>query len=143
MPAPASPFYDGKDWFYNENTGEIQHIHAGDVAGVATNPEWYYFAGLSYEVRFATQAEAEAYKQQHPPSHKSILDPTNPNNPLHVPDPGSVASSVTNDLLKPLFQAHIWLRVGEVALGLILIAVGVARMTNAVPLATKIAGVVK
>lgn len=42
-----------------------------------------------------------------------------------------------------LFQAHIWIRVGEVALGLILIAVGVAKLTNAVPIATKIAKVVK
>jgi hypothetical protein len=39
-----------------------------------------------------------------------------------------------------LFQAHIWLRVGEVVLGLLLLAVGVAKLTNAVPIATKIAG---
>lgn len=42
-----------------------------------------------------------------------------------------------------LGEANTWLRVGEVALGLILIAVGVAKLTNAVPLATKIAGIVK
>lgn len=47
--------------------------------------------------------------------------------------------NVTYDVLKPLFQANIWIRVGEVALGVILIAVGVARLTNAVPAATKIA----
>lgn len=47
--------------------------------------------------------------------------------------------NVTYDVLKPLFQANIWIRVGEVALGIILIAVGVARLTNAIPVATKIA----
>lgn len=38
-----------------------------------------------------------------------------------------------------LGQAHTWIRVGEVLLGLILIAVGVAKITNAVPIATDIA----
>ncbi|GAA0286827.1 hypothetical protein GCM10009527_097920 [Actinomadura nitritigenes] len=47
--------------------------------------------------------------------------------------------NVTYDVLKPLFQANIWIRVGEVALGIILIAVGLARITNAIPIATKIA----
>jgi hypothetical protein len=45
--------------------------------------------------------------------------------------------------LAGLFQANLWIRVGQVALGLILIAVGVAKMTNAVPAATKIARYVK
>ena len=55
----------------------------------------------------------------------------------------NAAGSVVNDALKPLFQANLWIRVGEVVLGLILIAVGVAKMTNAIPAATKIAGLVK
>lgn len=38
-----------------------------------------------------------------------------------------------------LGQANTWIRAGEVVLGLILIAVGVARITHAVPVATKIA----
>jgi hypothetical protein len=42
-----------------------------------------------------------------------------------------------------LFQGNLWLRVAEVGVGLLLIAVGVAKLTNAVPIATKIAGVVK
>lgn len=49
-----------------------------------------------------------------------------------------VVNAVTNPL-SPLFQANLWMRVGQVALGLILIAVGVAKMTNAVPIATRIA----
>lgn len=53
----------------------------------------------------------------------------------------SVARSLNP--LGPLFQAHIWIRVGEVAVGLILIAVGVAKLTNAVPIATKIARTIK
>lgn len=53
------------------------------------------------------------------------------------------ASNVSNDVLKPLFQASIWIRVAEVGLGVILIAIGVAKLTNAVPVATKIAKAVK
>lgn len=46
------------------------------------------------------------------------------------------------DFLGRLTQAATWLRVAEVALGLVLIAVGLARITHAVPIATKIAGAV-
>jgi hypothetical protein len=38
-----------------------------------------------------------------------------------------------------LGQANTWIRVGEVVLGLILIAVGLAKITHAVPVATEIA----
>lgn len=46
------------------------------------------------------------------------------------------------DFLSRLTQKNTWVRVAEVAIGIILIAVGVARMTHAVPIATKIAGAV-
>lgn len=41
--------------------------------------------------------------------------------------------------LGSLSQASTWLRVAEGVLGVVLIAIGVARMTSAVPIATKIA----
>lgn len=43
------------------------------------------------------------------------------------------------DFFARLTQASTWIRVGEVVLGLILIAVGVARITHAIPAATRIA----
>lgn len=55
---------------------------------------------------------------------------------------GSTALTSLNPLAG-LFQPNLWLRVGEVMLGLILIAIGVAQLTHAVPIATKIAGAVK
>lgn len=51
-------------------------------------------------------------------------------------------SSLT-DFLGRLTEANVWLRVAEVAIGVVLISVGLAKMTNAVPAATKIAEVVK
>jgi Na+/phosphate symporter len=47
--------------------------------------------------------------------------------------------SGVNDFLTRLTEKSTWIRVGEVVLGLILIAVGLARITHAVPVATKIA----
>jgi hypothetical protein len=46
-------------------------------------------------------------------------------------------------LVSILSQGSTWIRVAEVGIGIILIAVGVAKLTNAVPIATKIASVVK
>jgi len=67
-------------------------------------------------------------------------------------DPGSVGSlpdsagktlggalTDINGFLSRLTQRNTWIRVGEILLGVVLIAVGVARMTNAVSAATKIA----
>jgi hypothetical protein len=46
----------------------------------------------------------------------------------------SLGSGVVNDALKPLFQAHIWLRVAEVVAGLVLIAIGLNSMLKGKPL---------
>lgn len=43
------------------------------------------------------------------------------------------------DFFQRLTQASTWIRVGEVLLGLILLAAGLARITHAVPAATRIA----
>jgi hypothetical protein len=54
---------------------------------------------------------------------------------------GGIKGAVTDtgDFLSRLTSAALWLRIAEVALGLILIAVGVAKLTNALPAATKVA----
>lgn len=65
----------------------------------------------------------------------------------HGPPPGSTGPKDTppNPLaqigafLGALGQANTWIRVAEVLVGLILMAAGFARITNAVPIATKIA----
>lgn len=79
--------------------------------------------------------------------HGNIKEPgkasksTNPLGPNGLGTlPGADAlTGVVSDALKPLFQANIWIRVGQVVLGVLLITVGVARITNIAPIATKIA----
>lgn len=86
---------------------------------------------------FSTQAAAQAY------ANKGGPGPAIPGNPGSAIKKGlgDAVSGLSNSVLGPLFQANIWIRVGEVLLGIVLVAVGIARMTNAVPIATKIAGV--
>lgn len=61
-----------------------------------------------------------------------------------VPGVNSTLSGLASigDFFARLSEASTWLRLAEGLLGVILIAVGVARLTHAVPIATKIAGAV-
>lgn len=54
---------------------------------------------------------------------------------------GAVESALTAipDFISRLTSANLWERIGEVVLGLILVAVGVAHITHAVPIATAVA----
>jgi len=47
--------------------------------------------------------------------------------------------SAVGDFFGRLGQANTWIRVAEVILGVVLLAVGIARITHAVPAATRIA----
>ena len=116
-------------------------------------------SGLKVAGPFLTQAEAQNYL-------KSIGSEPNYNPPI-INVPGSdlpkkiatgigdaasaVGSAVTaplqgiqaiGDFFQRLTQAATWLRVFEVAIGVILVGVGIASMTHAIPLANGIAKVV-
>ncbi len=54
---------------------------------------------------------------------------------------GSWQQSLTN-FLGALTNGNTWIRLAEGVLGVVLIAIGLARITHAVPIATKIAGAV-
>lgn len=55
-----------------------------------------------------------------------------------VPNPLSGLAAI-GDFFGRLGQANTWIRVAEVGLGIVLISIGIAKITNAVPIATKIA----
>lgn len=64
----------------------------------------------------------------------------NPNNKANQPPANPLGGLAgIGDFFGRLTEASTWVRVGEVVLGLILVAVGIARITHAVPIATKIA----
>lgn len=60
-------------------------------------------------------------------------------NPSQIPNP----LTAIGDFFGRLEEGSTWIRIGEVLLGIVLIALGVAKMTNAVPVATNIAKAVK
>lgn len=98
---------------------------------------------------FDTLAEAQAKAAQFPPETlQQSIDNSRPNIPIVTPALNAASGIVSTginatgagiNLINALTQASTWIRIAEVVLGLVLIAVGVARLTNAVPLATKTA----
>lgn len=86
---------------------------------------------------FPTQAAAQAWADSYN---------KNPHNPKAGNDLSKSGSIATNDqppsvpdILGKVNASNLILRVAEIGLGLVLIAVGVAKLTTAVPVATKIA----
>ena len=59
-------------------------------------------------------------------------------NPKAIQNPLTGLAAI-GDFFQRLTQANTWVRIGEGILGLILLAVGIARITHAVPVATKVA----
>jgi hypothetical protein len=136
-----------KQWYavetLAERTGvdEIVYVQADNSQGALA------FGGPGASILggpYATEAAAEkAFPQGSHGTRKSgSATPSNPptGNALPANPLGGLAA--VGDFFQRLTQAHTWERVGEVVLGLLLIAVGVAHMTHAVPIATKIAGAV-
>lgn len=74
---------------------------------------------------FATAAEAQADASSRTSS--AIPGPATPQAALK--DAGSALSSLNP--LAPIFQANLWLRVGEFIIGLLLVGVGLAKLTGA------------
>jgi hypothetical protein len=98
---------------------------------------------VPYSTKAAAQAQADKYNGQ-PASKKNKTTPPNINVGTTT-GVGFNGSGVLSGLdaigafFSSLGQANTWIRVGEALLGLILISVGVAHMTHAVSVATKIA----
>jgi hypothetical protein len=131
----------------NTRIASAQRGSAADKAwtGNGSYQGWQVFMGP-----FSSAAAARA---AHPPSGlQAVLDTTVAGalaGALTGLFPGSSAganyqaASAAANAAGGVDWQSLFLRIGEVLLGLVLIAVGVAKLTNAVPVATKIAGAVK
>src|SRR5271170_2027071 len=94
---------------------------------------------IKWKGPFATEAEAQtaqAPKQQSPnPVNDAV-------NAVENSTGGPLAGlQQIGTFFGSLGEANTWVRVGQVVLGLILVAVWVARITHAVPIATQVAKV--
>ena len=134
-------------WYYNSDTGAVQQ----QLQAVA----WLdLHAGLGWHGPFATKQDALNFYTQGKAANPGWKAPSGLGSNIinsvataagnAVGQAGPVGNPLTGlaaigDFFSRLSQANTWLRLGEGILGIMLIAVGVARMTRAVPAATRIA----
>jgi hypothetical protein len=132
-------------WYYNTETGQL--TNGNNAENLANN----LLGGLGWHelnipgTDTGTQAAAAA-RAEFPAGKAPSYTPVTPVKVAtaaagEAGAPGSVLTGINavGDFASRLTQAHTWERVAEVLLGVILIAVGIARMTHAVPIATAIA----
>jgi hypothetical protein len=131
-------------WFYDSNSGEAENISG--IADVSLPLyEGLLHTGTGWH-EYSTQAEMDAAVKANgwPAPNQGFANPvTDAENQAGATAKAS-ASTLTGlpaigDFFQRLSQASTWERVGEVVLGVILIAVGLAKMTHVVPVATAIA----
>jgi hypothetical protein len=96
-------------WYADDSTGQAQHIMAGHEGQPITD---------TFYGPYTTQAEAQAQA-----SSRTVTSIAK-----------NAATSVASDTLKPLFQSAIWLRVGEVVVGLILLGIGLNALLKGKPM---------
>jgi hypothetical protein len=117
-------------------------LQAGDAAGADAAVQAQEPAGtviVNTLGPYATQADAAAYASNPATSPTGTTTSGAATNFSGlVPNLGGLISKASG-FFDDLTNAHFWVRVGQVVLGLILIAVGVAELTHAVPIATKVA----
>jgi hypothetical protein len=137
LPTFPCPDHDGLDWFYNTQTGQIQHIKGGTATGCL---EWTFFSGMEWYIRFKTEALAKAYKASHPPKKGAGSDipgigsgvgqaSDNLGIPNNIPNPSDALSGIASTI-SALSNPNTWLRIGEGILGIVLIGIGLMAVTK-------------
>lgn len=119
-------------WYYDTETGQL--TQGNNLENLGNN----LVGGAGWhELNIpgsATQAAAAAEARKEFPSGKPPT--TAPITPARV---AGTAAQEAGLGASGIWGSVPWLRIGEIILGLVLIAVGVAKMTDAVPAATRIA----
>jgi hypothetical protein len=131
-------------WYYNTESGQLtlgnnlENLGNNLVGGAG----WHELDIPGSDT--GVQAAAAA-KQEFPTGKTPSYSPVTPAKVVAgaaqeagAPNPLTGLAAV-GDFFQRLTQAHTWERIAEVVLGIILIGVGLAHMTHAVPIATAIA----
>jgi hypothetical protein len=130
MPIP------GVVWIYNSNTGAI-------VALPLPTATIELKSGLGWHGPFSSEQAAKSYYAEHAAANPGWKAPTNWQGAVGNLA-GDVQSGVKNitDPFKNLNLGAWFIRIGEIALGIVLIGVGVAKLTGASNAISKVAKVV-
>ncbi len=143
MPLPLPAGTPGKQAVPPDDWWEVRYTTQGSPAGrfTGSNP----VPGVVYlEAPDGSTARSKAAAEKPGITITSVTGPMTPAQKdrkvgeIKVPSPLSGVAAI-GDFLGRLTEANTWIRAGQVVLGLILIAVGVARITRAVPIATAVA----
>jgi hypothetical protein len=140
-------------WWYNTESGKITDYGGpvGDVeqffqqfsGDVGLGAGWHQLPILASD----TLAQAQAYvKTTYPTGATPTTSDVTAEGQAVTQEAGASqllpGLQQVGSFFSALSQGNTWVRVAEGLLGIILIAVGLARLTHAVPVATKIAGAV-
>lgn len=146
MPALGSPG-SAESWFvvYTVQVsglkfGQSQYhiVQLPSAPAFGSRDQW----GTVTEVRgpYASKTAAENAIGASGTSGESIDQPGSATQKANQPPSNPLSGlAAIGDFFGRLTEGSTWVRVGEVVLGLILLAVGVARITHAVPAATRLA----
>lgn len=123
-------------WFFNTVSGELTHVASGLVGDLISGP---YRIGLGWhELKVASNATEAVAAADATKEFPNAPAPTTSLSKGLSNEPAGVASAVTGTNYETLI-----LRVGEILLGIVLIGVGVAKITgteNVISTAAKTAG---
>jgi hypothetical protein len=126
-------------WYYNTETGQLENT--SQALAVTSNLGLAGWHELNIPGSDTGAQAAAAAKKEFPTAKTPTYAPVTPASVAAgaAADAGLTGLNAIGDFASRLTQAHTWERVAEVLLGVILIAVGLAHMTRAVPIATAIA----
>jgi hypothetical protein len=140
IPGAAGPGAPYPQWLYNTVTHTVSEVSGPAAKTAAEVVSWP--AKLIF---FTSQQAADAYMAAQGGGADISRSPLTKaaNTATSAATGGLTGLAAIGDFFSRLTQASTWLRIGEGILGLLLIAVGTARMTHAVPAAAQIAKAVK
>lgn len=128
---------DFLDWNYNSSTGQVMHLPSAESSV-------YRSLGMGWHGPFKTKEEALQFYADNKAANPGWKAPAgwqeNITNILKAP--GEIAGNAAADVWGKLNLGGWFIRIGEVLLGIVLIGVGIARLTgvqNAIAKVAKVA----
>jgi len=134
------PDLPGFDFIYNSHTGAVQQYPSPIASAVIKS-------GLGWHGPFKTEQDAVAFYERNKAAHPDSKAPTDTlGNIKNIPDAVTSQTNAATNGVKKIFglsddDIRSWfIRIGEVILGIVLVAVGMAKLTGTT---NAIAGIVK
>lgn len=130
-------------WIYDQLGGQIRHVNWA---------QWFAFYSLRVNglwLPFDSKTEAEAYKRKHPPRKgtggavggaiEKGLNPGAAGSEAieKFKEAGGVLTDISG-LATALTQRNTWMRIGQGALGMLLIGIGVMAVTRSTPIGSAV-----